>query len=45
MSFSTTQTEEIKRFVLGQGSTVKVLEPLNLVEEVREEIKKMREMY
>ena len=45
VSFPTTQTEEIKRFVLGQGSTVKVLEPLNLVEEVREEIKKMREMY
>lgn len=45
VSFSTTQTEEIKRFVLGQGSTVKVLEPPELVEEVREEIKKMQKIY
>lgn len=45
ISFSTTQIEEIKRFVLGQGATVKVLEPEKLVDEVREEIKKMREMY
>lgn len=45
VSFSTTQIEEIKRFVLGQGSTVKVLEPPKLVEEVKNEICKMQNMY
>lgn len=45
VSFRTTQLPEVKRLVLGQGSTVKVLEPENLVTEVKEEIAKMAEMY
>lgn len=43
--FSTTQFEELKRFVLGQGSTVKVLEPAELVEAVRKEIEKISSAY
>ena len=45
VSFKTTQFEEIKRFVLGQGATVRVLEPPELAHAVREEIERMREMY
>ena len=45
VSFKTTQFEEIKRFVLGQGASVRVLEPPELAHAVREEIERMREMY
>lgn len=45
VSFETTQLPEVKRWVLGQGSTVKVLEPDELIDEVKKEIEKMREMY
>ena len=45
VSFKTTQFEEIKRFVLGQGATVRVLEPPELVQAVQKEIEEMREMY
>lgn len=45
VSFKTTQFEEIKRFVLGQGATVRVLEPAELAHAVREEIEEMRSLY
>ena len=45
VSFKTTQFEEIKRFVLGQGATVQVLEPPELLQAVREEIEEMRSLY
>ena len=45
VSFKTTQFEEMKRFVLGQGVTVRVLEPAELAQAVREEIAEMRELY
>lgn len=45
VSFETTQLPEVKRWVLGQGSTVKVLEPQELVDEVTDEAKKLLEMY
>ena len=35
----------IKMFLLSQGAWVKVLEPVELVEEMREEIKKMQGLY
>jgi hypothetical protein len=45
VSFKTTQFEEIKRFVLGQGATVRVLEPSELVQAVQKEIEEMRSIY
>lgn len=45
VSFKTTQFEEMKRFVLGQGATVRLLEPQELVDAVKSEIAKMRAMY
>ena len=45
VSFKTTQFEEIKRFVLGQGASVRVLEPAELAQSVREEIAKMVKLY
>lgn len=45
VSFKTTQFEEIKRFVLGQGASVRVLEPPELAQSVREEIEEMRSLY
>ena len=45
VSFKTTQFEEIKRFVLGQGATVRVLEPAELVQAVQKEIEEMRSLY
>ncbi len=45
VSFKTTQLEEIKRFVLGQDATVQVLEPQELIDEVRAELEKMRTLY
>ena len=43
--FETTQFEEIKRFVLGQGRAVRVLEPEDLIDAVREEAAQLCEMY
>jgi predicted DNA-binding transcriptional regulator YafY len=45
VKFTTTQMPEVLRWVLGQGHTVKVLGPAELVEQVRGEIKKVGEMY
>ena len=45
VSFKTTQFEEIKRFVLGQGATVQVLEPPELLQAVQKEIEEMRSLY
>ena len=45
VSFKTTQFEEMKRFVLGQGATVRVLEPAELVQAVQKEIEEMRSLY
>ena len=45
LKFTTTQKQELLRFILGQGHTVKVLGPKELVEEVKEEIKRTGEMY
>lgn len=45
VKFSTTQIPEIKRWILGQGKTVKVLNPPELIEEIRAEIEEMRKIY
>jgi predicted DNA-binding transcriptional regulator YafY len=45
VQFTTTQMPEVLRWVLGQGHTVKVLNPLELVEMVKGEIEKVRGMY
>jgi predicted DNA-binding transcriptional regulator YafY len=45
VKFTTTQIPEVLRWVLGQGHTVKVLGPPELVVMVKEEIEKMRGMY
>jgi predicted DNA-binding transcriptional regulator YafY len=45
VKFNTTQMPEVLRFVLGQGHTVKALGPLELVDQVKGEVEKMREMY
>lgn len=45
VKFSTTQIPEIKRWILGQGKTVKVLNPPELIEEIKSEIEEMRKMY
>jgi predicted DNA-binding transcriptional regulator YafY len=45
VKFTTTQMPEVLRWVLGQGHTVKVLGPAELVDQVRGEIKKVGEMY
>ena len=45
LKFKTTQKKELLRFILGQGHTVKVLEPEELVEEVKVELKKTRNIY
>lgn len=45
VSFETTQFEEIKRFCLGQGATVKVLAPDDLVEAVQKEAAKVAQLY
>jgi len=37
--------EEIKRWIIGYGSHVEVLEPLSFREEILEEIKKLNELY
>jgi predicted DNA-binding transcriptional regulator YafY len=45
VSFETTQLPEVKRWVLGQGKTVKVLNPSELIEQVREEVTAVLRMY
>jgi predicted DNA-binding transcriptional regulator YafY len=45
VKFTTTQIPEVLRMVLGQGHTVKVLNPPELVEKVKDEVKKVRKMY
>jgi predicted DNA-binding transcriptional regulator YafY len=45
VKFTTTQMPEVLRWVLGQGNTVKVLGPVELVEQVKTECEKVREMY
>ena len=45
VSFETTQLPEVKRLVLGQGRTVKVLEPEELIKEVKTELNGALEQY
>lgn len=45
VKFKTTQKQELLRWILGQGHTVKVLAPPELVEDVKVELEKTREMY
>jgi predicted DNA-binding transcriptional regulator YafY len=45
IKFTTTQVPEVLRWVLGQGHTVKVLGPTELVEMVKDEVEKVRGMY
>ncbi len=43
--FETTQLPEVKRWVLGQGSTVKVLAPPLLIEQVKETAESIKKLY
>ena len=45
VKFETTQKKEVLRWVLGQGHTVKVLAPQELVDEVKGELEATRKMY
>ena len=45
VQFETTQIPEVKRWVLGQGRTVRVLNPPELVQEILAETEAMRKMY
>jgi len=45
VKFTTTQMPEVLRWVLGQGHTVKALNPPELVELVKGEVEKVRGMY
>lgn len=45
LKFKTTQKKELLRFILGQGHTVKVLAPQELVDDVKAELKHTAEMY
>jgi predicted DNA-binding transcriptional regulator YafY len=45
VKFTTTQMPEVLRWVLGQGHTVKVLNPLDLIERVKDEAVKVRGLY
>jgi predicted DNA-binding transcriptional regulator YafY len=45
VKFTTTQMPEVLRWVLGQGHTVKVLGPPELVGMVQEEVERVRGMY
>ncbi len=45
VKFQTTQKQEVLRWVLGQGHTVKVLGPEELVEDVKIELKKTKMLY
>ena len=43
--FITTQLQEVQRMVLGQGQTVQVLEPPELIEAVQKELDAMQKIY
>lgn len=45
VEFETTQLPEIKRWVLGQGKTVKVLNPPELVQEILAEVESIQKIY
>jgi predicted DNA-binding transcriptional regulator YafY len=45
VQFTTTQMPEVLRWVLGQGHTVKVLNPPELINMVKDEAEKVRGMY
>jgi predicted DNA-binding transcriptional regulator YafY len=45
VKFTTTQIPEVLRWVLGQGHTVKVLAPSELIGMVKDEAEKVRGMY
>lgn len=45
VEFETTQLPEIKRWVLGQGKTVKVLNPPELVQDILSEIESVKGLY
>jgi predicted DNA-binding transcriptional regulator YafY len=45
VKFTTTQIPEVLRWVLGQGHTVKVLSPPELIGMVKDELEKVRGMY
>ena len=45
VSFTTTQLPEVQRWVLGQGHTVEVLEPPELIDAVKEELAAMKQIY
>jgi predicted DNA-binding transcriptional regulator YafY len=45
VQFTTTQIPEVLRWVLGQGHTVKVLNPPELVGMVKDEVEKVRNVY
>ena len=45
VKFETTQKKEVLRWVLGQGHTVKVLGPQELLDEVKSELKRSIEIY
>ena len=45
VSFETTQLPEVKRWVLGQGKTVKVLGPDELIAQVKDEVTAVLGMY
>lgn len=45
VTFETTQMQEVKRWVLGQGTTVTVLEPPELIQEIKEDIQKLGKLY
>jgi predicted DNA-binding transcriptional regulator YafY len=45
VKFTTTQTPEVLRWVLGQGHTVTVLNPPELIAQVKAELEKTRKKY
>ncbi len=45
VKFPTTQKQEVLRWVLGQGHTVKVLGPQELIDDVRSELSRMAALY
>ena len=45
VSFETTQLPEVKRWVLGQGKTVKVFNPPELIEQIKDELAVVLRMY
>ncbi len=45
VAFETTQLPEVQRWVLGQGHTVQVLEPQDLIDAVKSELAQMEKLY